>query len=333
MPAVLEHARSVLYFGAFVLALLLLSAPLAGCASTAKVFRIGVLSGGSAASSPLLDAFRQGMRDLGWVEGQNWVSETRWADGKLERLPALAAELVRLRVDLIVTTGTPAARAAKQATQTLPIVMAGSGDAVGVGLVPSLARPGGNVTGLSFLGRELGAKHLQLLKETIPTMSRAAVLWDTTIGGAALKQTMEGSASALGLRLQPLEARSAEDYRAAFSAMSRARAEGLVALPMGTASIHRALIAELAAKHRLPAVYGDASYVEVGGLMSYGPNFPDLYRRAATYVDKILKGASPANLPVEQPTKFELVINLRTAKALKLTMPASVLLRADHTTE
>jgi len=294
MPAVLEHARSVLYFGAFVLALLLLSAPLAGCASTAKVFRIGVLSGGSAASSPLLDAFRQGMRDLGWVEGQNWVSETRWADGKPERLPALAAELVRLRVDLIVTTGTPAARAAKQATQTLPIVMAGSGDAVGVGLVPSLARPGGNVTGLSFLGRELGAKHLQLLKETIPTMSRAAVLWDTTIGGAALKQTMEGSASALGLRLQPLEARSAEDYRAAFSAMSRARAEGLVALPMGTASIHRALIAQLAAKHRLPAVYGDASYVEVGGLMSYGPNFPDLYRRAATYVD-ISKHAGRVN--------------------------------------
>jgi putative ABC transport system substrate-binding protein len=267
------------------------------------------------------------------VDVQNLVIEYRYAEGKFERLPALATELVRLRVDLIVTVGTPAARAAKQATQTIPIVMAASGDAVGVGLVATLARPGGNVTGLSFLGRELGAKHLELLKATVPAMSRVAVLWDTTIGGAELKQTMESSASALGLRLQPLEARSADDYRAAFSAMSGARAEGLVVLPMGTAYTHRALIAELTAKHRLPAVYGDASYVEVGGLMSYGPNFLDLNRRAATYVDKILKGAIPANLPVEQPTKFELVINLKTAKTLGLTIPASVLLRTDHTIE
>jgi len=315
---------------AVVLAVGLILAPLAAEGQqTGKVWRIGVLSV-SPQPTPRGDAFRQGMRDLGWVEGQNWVSETRWADGKPERLPALATELVRLSVDLIVTVGTPAARAAKQATQTIPIVMAASGDAVGVGLVATLARPGGNVTGLSFLGRELGAKHLELLKETVPAMSRVAVLWDTTIGGAALKQTIESSASALGLRLQPLEARSADDYRAAFSAMSRARAEGLVVLPMGTAFTHRALIAELTAKHRLPAVYGDASYVEVGGLMSYGPNVLDLHRRAATYVDKILRGAKPADLPVEQPTKFEFVLNLRTTKTLGLTIPQSVLVRADE---
>ena len=301
------HAKWASCFGVFALALLV-TLP-AEAQQTGKVYRIGMLwpSQRPAPSQPtaLADAFRQELRDLGWMEGQNWVSETRWADGKPERLLALATELVRLKVDLIVTVGTPAARAAKQATQTIPIVMAASGDAVGVGLVATLARPGGNVTGLSFLGRELAPKHLELLKEIVPTASRAAVLWDMTIGGAALKQTMESSASALGLRLQPLEARSAEDYRARFSAMSGARAEGLVVLPMGAASTHQALIAELAAKHRLPAVYGEASYVEAGGLMSYGPNFVDLHRRAATYVDKILKGASPANLPVEQPTRSE----------------------------
>ena len=332
MQAAVKHARWVLYFGAFVLALL--ATPPSEAQQAGKVYRIGMLwPRAPSQPDPLGDAFRQGMRDHGWVEGQNWVSETRWADGKPERLPALATELVRLRVDLIVTNGTPAARAAKQATQTIPIVMAASGDAVGVGLVATLARPGGNVTGFSFFGRELSAKLLELLKETVPAMSRVAVLWDTTIGGAALKQTMESSASALGLRLQPLEARSADDYRAAFSAMSRARAEGLVVVPMGTAYTHRALIAELTAKHRLPAVYGDASYVEVGGLMSYGPNFLDLNRRAATYVDKILKGAIPANLPVEQPTKFELVINMKTAKALGLTIPRLLLLRADQVIE
>jgi putative ABC transport system substrate-binding protein len=318
---------------AILLLLALLLAPTASEAQqVAKPWRLGWLSGGF--ERPDLErVFRVRLRELGYVDVQNLVIEYRYAEGKFERLPALATELVRLRVDLIVTVGTPAARAAKQATQTIPIVMAASGDAVGVGLVATLARPGGNVTGLSFLGRELGAKHLELLKETVPAMSRVAVLWDTTIGGAELKQTMESSASALGLRLQPLEARSADDYRAAFSAMSGARAEGLVVLPMGTAYTHRALIAELTAKHRLPAVYGDASYVEVGGLMSYGPNFLDLNRRAATYVDKILKGAIPANLPVEQPTKFELVINLKTAKTLGLTIPASVLLRTDHTIE
>jgi putative ABC transport system substrate-binding protein len=318
---------------AILLLLALLLAPTASEAQqVAKPWRLGWLSAGF--ERPDLErVFRVRLRELGYVDVQNLVIEYRYAEGKFERLPALATELVRLRVDLIVTVGTPAARAAKQATQTIPIVMAASGDAVGVGLVATLARPGGNVTGLSFLGRELGAKHLELLKETVPAMSRVAVLWDTTIGGAELKQTMESSASALGLRLQPLEARSADDYRAAFSAMSGARAEGLVVLPMGTAYTHRALIAELTAKHRLPAVYGDASYVEVGGLMSYGPNFLDLNRRAATYVDKILKGAIPANLPVEQPTKFELVINLKTAKTLGLTIPASVLLRTDHTIE
>jgi putative ABC transport system substrate-binding protein len=233
----------------------------------------------------------------------------------------------------LAAAGTPAVRAAKQATRTIPIVMAGSGDAVGGGLVTTLARPGGNVTGHSFLGKELGAKHLELLKEMVPTMSRVAVLWDTTIGGDALKQTMESTARLLGLRLQPLEARSAEDYRAAFSAMSSARAEGVVVLPMGTASAFGVLIAELAAKHRLPAVYGDSLHVETGGLMSYGPDFHDLFRRAATYVDKILRGAKPGDLPVEQPTKFELVINRRTAKALGLTIPQSLLLRADQVIE
>jgi len=314
--------------------ILTVSCTLAASGQPGKVYRIGMLwptpRPAPSEPTPLADAFRQEMRNLGWIENQNWVNETRWADGKTERLLALATELVRLKVHLIVTVGTPAARAAKEATPTIPIVMAASGDAVGVGLVTSLARPGGNVTGLSFLGRELAAKHLELLKETVPTGSRAAVLWDLTIGGAALKQTMESSASALGLQLQPLEARSAGDYRAAFAAMSGARAEGVVVLPIGTASTHRALIVELAAKHRLPAVYGEGSYVGAGGLMSYGPNFADLHRRAATYVDKILKGAKPADLPVEQPTKFELVINLKTAKALGLTIPPSVLLRADQ---
>jgi len=312
-----------------------LYAPSVGAAQqTGKVYRIGILwptpRPAAAQPTPRDDAFRQEMRSLGWIEGRNWVSETRWADGKLELLPALATELVRLKVDLIVTVGTPAARAARQATQTIPIVMAASGDAVGVGLVTTRPRPGGNVTGLSFLGRELAPKLLELLKETVPTASRAAVLWDLTIGGAALEQTMESSASALALRLQRLEARSAKDYHAAFSAMSRARAEALVVLPMGTASTHQTLIAELAAKQRLPAVYGEASYVEAGGLMSYGPNFADLHRRAATYVGKILKGTKPADLPVEQPTKFELVINMRTAKALGVTIPQSILVRADE---
>ncbi len=321
-----------------VLALGVVLAPLpAAGQQPGKVHRIGMLwptpRPAPSQPTPLADAFRQEMRNLGWIEGQNWVGEVRWADGKPERLLALATDLVLLKVDLILTVGTPAARAAKQATQTIPIVMTASGDAVGVGLVTTLARPGGNITGLSFLGRELGAKNLELLKETVPTASRVAVLWDLTIGGAALKATMESSASALGLRLQPLEARSASDYRAAFAAMSRTRAEALVVVPMGAASTHRTLIAELAATQRVPAVYGEASYVEAGGLMSYGPNFADLHRRAATFVDKILKGAKPGDLPVEQPTKFDLVINLKTAKALGLTIPPSLLLRADQVIE
>ena len=260
--------------------------------------------------------------------------EYRYAEGKLERFPALAAELVALKVEVIVAPPTPAAQAAKQATKTIPIVFAGVGDPVTSGLVTSLARPGGNVTGLSGLSPELVGKCLEQLKQAVPGVSRVAVLWHPGGQGERTERDMlkeaEVAARALGMRLQIVEARGTADFDRAFSDMTTARADALTVLPSNMFNNERRRLADLAAKNRLPAVYQFREYVDAGGLMAYGANLADLNRRAATYVDKILKGAKPADLPVEQPTKFELVINLKTAKALGLTIPQSVLLRADE---
>jgi putative tryptophan/tyrosine transport system substrate-binding protein len=300
----------------------------------AKIARIGYLAPNLTASPHLHEAFRQGLRDLGYVEGQNIVIEYRSAEGKAERLPALAAELVALKVDVIVVPGTVGVLAAKQATKTIPIVFAVAADPVGSGLVTSLARPGGNVTGLSILTPELVGKCLELLTQAVPGVSRVAVLWQPGGHGERTdKDTLEGAdvaARALGVRLQFVEAKGPADIDRAFSDMTRARAGALTVLGGGMFFGVRRRLVDLAAKNRLPAVYPWRDFVDAGGLMSYGANLADLYRRAATYVDKILKGAKPADLPVEQPTKFELVINLKTAKALGLTIPPSVLGRADE---
>jgi len=303
----------------------------------AKVARIGWLGDNPAASPHLREAFLQGLRDLGYVEGRNVVIEYRDAEGKYDRFPALAAELVAHKVDVIVALSTPAARAAKQATRTLPIVFPAVGDPVTSGLVTSLARPGGNLTGLSILVPELVGKRLELLKQAVPGVSRVAVLWHPGVTDErALKDMLKEAdvaARALGVRLQVVEARGPEDFDRAFSDMTRARAGALTLWPSIMFNQERRRLVDLAAKNRVPAVYPAREYVDAGGLMSSGPNIPDLYRRAATYVDKILKGAKPADLPVEQPTKFELVINLKTAKALGLPIPQSVLARADQVLE
>src|SRR5262252_183752 len=296
-----------------------------------KLFRIGFLgSGGPADHAPRVDAFRQGLRDLGYVEGRTATIEYRLAEGKMERLPALAAELVALKVDVIVASGTPTALAAKNATTTIPIVFATSGDPVGT-LVASIARPGGNVTGLSLVGPELVARQLQLLKEAVPKVSRVAVLSnpDNPYTPGMVKE-VAAAARSLKVRMQRLESRGGAATDAAFDAMARERSNALLVLFDPVLTGQRARIAELANKHRLPSMCPHREYAEDGGLMAYGASLTDLYRRAATYVDKILKGAKPADLPVEQPTKFELVINLKTAKALGLTIPPSLLGRADE---
>jgi putative ABC transport system substrate-binding protein len=313
----------------------LLAAPLAAEAQqAAKVARIGYLTGNLTTGLHLHEAFRQGLRDLGYVEGRNVVIEYRSAEGKYERLPALAAELVALKVDVIVVTSTPAALAAKQATRTIPIVLAWAGDPVGSGLVTSLARPGGNVTGLSVLAPELVGKRLELLKQAVPGVNRVAVLWHPGDYAERTDKDMlkeaDVAARALGVRLQFVEARGPEDFDRAFSDMTRARADAVTVQSTNVFFIERRRLVDLAAKNRLPAMYLTREFVDAGGLMAYGPNVADLFRRAATYVDKILKGAKPGDLPVEQPTKFELVINLRTAKALGLTIPQSLLGRADE---
>jgi putative ABC transport system substrate-binding protein len=300
----------------------------------AKVARIGYLSTNHGANPHLREAFLQGLRDLGYVDV---VIEYRDAEGKPERLPALAAELVGLKVDVIVAGGTPQALAAKQATGTLPIVFAGVADPVGSGLVTSLARPGGNVTGLSMLAPELVGKCLEQLKQAVPGISRVAVLWQPGGLGERAERDMlkaaEIAARALGVRLQFVEARGPADFDRAFSDMTRARAGALTVLTSNMFFIERRRLVDLAAKHRLPAVYPWREGVDAGGLMAYGPNVTDLFRRAATYVNRVLKGAKPGDLPVEQPTKFELVINLKAAKALGLTIPQSVLARADQVVE
>ena len=317
----------------------LVAAPLAAEAQQAvKIARIGFLTPNMAASPPhVREAFLQGLRDLGYVEGRNVVLEYRDAEGKSERFPALAAELVALKVDVIVAPGTPAALAAKQATRTLPIVFPIAGDPVTSGLVTSLARPGGNVTGLSILDPDLVGKCLEQLKQAVPGVSGVAVLWQPGgLGERTDKDMLKGAevaASALGVRLQFVEARGPADFDRAFSEMTRARAGALTVLPSTMFLHERRRLVDLAARNRLPAVYPWREAVDAGGLMAYGANIADLFRRAATYVDKILKGAKPADLPVEQPTKFELVINLKTAKALGLTIPQSVLGRADQVIE
>ena len=313
----------------------LLAAPLAAEAQPReKLPRVGYLSPGSP-SEPLrrrrFEAFRQGLRELGYVEGQNIVIEPRWAEGKYDRYPALAADLVRLKVDVIVPVGGAATQAVQQATRTIPIVMSVVIDPVGSGLVASLAHPGGNVTGLTIMAPDLIGKQLELLKEVVPKVSRVALLWNPANPGSApqLRQA-EAAAQALGVRLQPLEARGPQEIDSAFAAMTRERAGALLILPDAIFGNQRRQIAELAAKRRLPSLLGVAEYAEAGGLMTYSANNLDLERRAATFVDKILKGAKPADLPIEQPSKFELIINLKTAKTLGLTIPQSLLLRADE---
>jgi putative ABC transport system substrate-binding protein len=310
-------------------------APFAAAQQAAKIARIGFLTLNLGANPHLREAFRQGLRDLGYIEGRNVVIEYRSAEGKSERLPALAAELVALKVDVIVTGGgTPSALAAKQATRTLPIVFASAPDPVTDGLVTSLARPGGNVTGSSYLAPELVGKCLEQLKQAVAGVSRVAVLWQPGAAGERTERDMlkgaEVAARALGVRLQVVEARGPADIDRVFSEMTRARAGALTVLGSAMFFNERRRLVDLAAKHRLPAVYTSRDFVDAGGLMAFGPNLADSFRRAATYVDKILKGAKPGDLPVEQPTKFELVINLKAAKALGLTIPPSVLQRADE---
>ena len=307
--------------------------PLAAHAQqTPKVPRVGWLSPGSATSDEnFLASFRDGLRELGWVAGQNIAIDPRWAEGRFERLPDLAAELVRLKVDVIVANVTQASLAAKHATATIPIVMVGVGDPLGSGLVDNLARPSENVTGPSSMLAEASVKQLALLKETVPSASSVAVLWNPANPiwqAAALKQT-DAAARAMGLRIQLVEARGPDELEAAFASMTRERA-GALFVPADIIFVrHAQQMADLAARHRLPAMYGFREHVVAGGLMSYAASFPVMFKRAAAFVDKILKGAKPADLPVEQPTKFELVLNLKTAKALGLTIPQTLLLRAD----
>jgi len=298
-----------------------------------KVPRIGYLTGTSLSTNAARnEAFRQGLRELGYVEGKNIVIEWRSAEGKLDRLPALAAELVRLKVDVIVTGGPPANRAAKEATATIPIVMAQDTDPVASGFVASLARPGGNITGLSTLGPEIGGKRLELLKEIVPRLSRVAVFATSTQPGyAQVLKEMELAAGALKVKLQYLDIRDPKDIETAFRAAGKGRADAVLMLAAGSlVTSHRTEIVELAVKSRFPVIYPNSQWVDAGGLMTYGASLTDMERRAATYVDKILKGAKPAELPVEQPIKFEFVINLKAAKRISLTIPPGVLVRADR---
>jgi putative tryptophan/tyrosine transport system substrate-binding protein len=321
----------------FVLAVSVLAVPLFADAQPAgKVHRIGYLgvtSPSSAARS--IEAFRDGLRDLGWIEGQNIVIDYRFAEGRFDRLPDLAGDLVRLKVDVIAAGATPGPVAAKNATGTIPIVMIMAGDPVGVGLVASLARPGGNVTGISYsVGVESIGKALQLLKEAVPKARLVAVLSNPANQAHALViRDMKVAALSLGVPLHFLEARGPDELDGAFAAMAKERVGALLVAPDGVFLRERARLADLATKNQLPSMHGQREYVEAGGLMSYGPSAVAAYRRAASFVDKILKGAKPADLPVEQPTKFDLAINVRTAKALGLTIPSSVLLQADQVIE
>jgi len=297
-----------------------------------KVPRIGVFHPGTPASAPQsVEAFRQGLREHGYEEGKNIVVEHRYTESRLERVVEIAAEFVRLKVDVIVTSLDVATAAVKQQTQTIPIVMAISIDPVATGFVSSLARPGGNVTGLSAMAPELAAKRLELLREAVPGLSRVAIMWNTNVPGNLLEYKEAGDAArSMRLQLQSVEVSSVDDFERAFSALKTGGAEALIVAGSGLTSTNAGQIASLAMKHRLPSMVSSRDRVDAGGLMAYGPNLAELWRRAASYVDKILKGAKPGDLPVEQPTKFELIINLKTAKALGLTIPQSMLLRADE---
>jgi len=295
-----------------------------------KIPRIGYQGAASpAAMTARLDAFRQGLGELGYVEGQNIVIEWRFAKGKLDRLDEFAAEFVRLKVDAIVAGAPSSTRAAKKATSTIPIVMAFDHDPVANGFVASLARPGGNITGLSTLAPEISGKQLEILKEIVPRLSRVAVLRTFATPDRARLNELEPAARAMKIELQHLDVGGPKDIEAVFRKARQGRAGAVLALASPILESHRSQVADLAAKNRLPAIYHVPEFVEAGGLMSYGASLIDLYRRAATYVDKILKGAKPADLPVEQPTKFELVINLKAAEQIGLTIPQSVLYRAD----
>jgi putative ABC transport system substrate-binding protein len=314
--------------------------PLTVNAQPAKIPRIGLMVTGSLESPEArvqLDAFREGLRQLGYVEGRNIVIEYRGADGRIERFPSLAEELVRLEIDLIFAANTPAARAARQATTTIPIVAAVMGDPVADGLVASLAQPGRNVTGLTFLAPELTAKRVQLLKDALPNVSRVAALWHPGAYGERTMNDMlkatEAAARTAGVQLQLIEVRAAEELERAFSTMMKERAEALFLFPSPMLFLARRRIVELATTHRLPSMSQAREFVEVGGLIAYGANINDLFRRSTVYVDKILKGAKPADLPVEQPTRFELVINMKTAKALGIDVPVSMQLLADEVIE
>jgi ABC-type uncharacterized transport system substrate-binding protein len=312
-------------------------APIAADAQpVAKVFRIGFLFFGAPGPSAEADAFRQGLRDLGYIEGQNVTIESRFASGQVERLPEIATELARLKVDVIVTTNTPSAMAAKKATSTIPIVFAVVADPVGAGLITNFARPGGNITGLSSISRELSGKRLELLKEAVPKASRLAVLYNPSDRSNVLMlEQMRESMPVLGLTLHPLEVRAPGEFASAFVAMSRERDHALfVQAGVLTLEHHnRRTLVDLATKNRIPAMWGHRQFVEAGGLMSYAVNFYEQLRQAARYVDKILKGAKPGDLPVEQPTRYELVINLTAAQALGLRIPQSLLSRADQVIE
>ena len=311
------------------------AAPLAAGAQQAReVPRVGFLFYGSAGFSPELDAFRQGLNELGYIEGQNVAVEYRFASGRLERLQEVATQLVALRPSVIVAPGTPAAVAAKQATGMIPIVFAGVADAVGAGLVANFARPTANITGLTSNSVQLGGKRLELLKSVVPKASRVAVLYNPGDRSNVLTSNeLQESAPTLGLTLKRLEVRRPGEFESAFAAMSRWRTDALFGAAGLLTTGHRQALVNLAARTRIPAIWGERQFVESGGLMSYSADFYDQIRRAAAYVDKILRGSRPGDLPVEQPTNFELVINLKTAKALGLTIPPSLLLRADQVIE
>jgi len=313
----------------------LLAAPLARAQTAEKVFRIGFLGNSTAAfEASLVGPFREGLRDLGYVEGKNCVIETRWAEGKYERFPALVAELVAQKVDVIVTAGTPASLAVKKTAPSTPLVMVAVGDPVATNLIESLARPGGNITGVSSIAPDLEGKRLELLREVLPALSRSAVLWNPNnlFHAGSVRQTRQ-AAQALGLGVEFFEARTSDEVVQALAAIAKTKSQALVVLADRVFLHERKRIADVAIARRLPSVVTHQELVDSGALMSFGPNYPEMHRRAATYVDKILKGARPSELPVEQPTKFELVLNLRTARTLGLKLPQSVLLRADRVIE
>jgi putative ABC transport system substrate-binding protein len=331
-----ETWRLIAHLGTAVLAVACFALPLAAAAQSAgKVFQIGYLGNSTpSVEAALVEGFRQGLRENGYFEGKDVVVHYRWADGRIDTFPVLAAELVRLKVDVIVASGTPGSLAAQRATKTIPIVVAAVGDAVGVGLVPSLARPGGNVTGLSALTSELEGKRLEVLSELVPKVGVVSVLMNPANPFTALawKETQAAGAK-LRLTLHPAEVRTVDAFDAVFAAIVKTRPDALVVIADRFLLSNRKRIVAFAAQHRLPAMYPFREFADEGGLVVYGPNFADMFRRAGRYIDRILKGTNPGDLPMEQPTRFELVINGKTAKTLGLTIPPSLLLQADRVIE